>query len=161
LALSAISAKSVGGETGCGVRVNGCGVRWQLSALVAAILSLQGCAGHLFHGSERGDSELNAYPADYKADILAAMHAYLNDPTGIRDAAISPPAMKTIADHPRYIVCLRFDGKQDNGYYAGDKQIAAVFLAGRFDEFTDPVAAKEPCAGAAFAPFPELQNLAR
>lgn len=143
--------------------MNGYGARWRRAAvLVAAMLLLDACAGHLFHGGhEGGDSELNAYPANYKSDILAAMHAYLNDPTGIRDAAISPPMIKKIADHQRYIVCLRFNGKQDNGYYAGDKQIAAVFLAGRFDDFTDVAAAKEPCSGAAFAPFPELESLTR
>lgn len=143
--------------------MNGYGARWRRAAvLVAAPLLLNGCAGPLFHGDhEHGDGELNAYPANYKSDILAAMHAYLNDPTGIRDAVISPPMMRKIGDHQRYIVCLRFNGKQDNGYYAGDKQIAAVFLVGRFDEFSDVAAAKEPCAGVEFTPFPELESLTR
>ncbi len=49
-------------------------------------------------------AELNEYPANYKSEILSAMHAYLNDPTGIRDAAISEPALKpTVAALPRAI----------------------------------------------------------
>src|SRR5215472_5019491 len=39
--------------------------------------------------------EINVYPTNYKSDILAAMHAYLNNPTGIRDAAISEPTRKS------------------------------------------------------------------
>jgi hypothetical protein len=141
--------------------MNGNRARWRHAGLlIAATLFLGGCAGHGFgFGHDDADSRLNAFPTNYKADILAAMHAYLNNPAGIRDAAISPPMLKSVGNATRYIVCLRFDGKQDNGTYAGDKQIAAVFLAGRFDDFTDPNVAREPCADAAYAPFPELEQL--
>ena len=109
-----------------------------------------------------GDSDIHAFPDNYKSDILGAMHAYLNDPSGIRDAAIATPVLKDVpASGTRYIVCLRFNGKQSNGTYAGDQQIAAVFLAGRFDEFVDAKTAHEPCGGAAYAPFPELERLKR
>lgn len=128
---------------------------------IAVTLLLGGCAGHHFglggHGGEGED--VNVYPQAYKPDILAAMHAYLNDPTGIRDAAISEPMFKPVGNGTRYIVCLQFDGKRDNGMYAGDKLIAAEFLAGRFDDFLDTNAAREPCAGVALAPFPELEQL--
>ena len=90
------------------------------------------------------------------------MHAYLNDPTGIHDAAISTPTLKDIPGNgTRYLVCLRFNGIQNNGAYAGDQQIAAVFLAGRFDDFLDAKTALEPCAGTAYEPFPELEQLKR
>jgi hypothetical protein len=135
--------------------------RARTAAFVAAALLLGGCAGHSLGGRERDDSGINVYPANYKSDILAGMHAYLNDPTGIRDAAISQPMLKSVGGSTRYAVCLRFDGKADNGTYAGDKQIAAVFLAGRFDDFVDAAAAREPCTGAAYAPFPELEQLKR
>ena len=110
----------------------------------------------------RRHSDIHAFPDNYKADILGAMHAYLNDPSGIRDAAIAAPVLKDVpGSGTRYIVCLRFNGKQSNGTYAGEQQIAAVFLAGRFDEFVDAKTAHEPCAGAAYAPFPELEQLKR
>ena len=90
------------------------------------------------------------------------MHAYLNDPSGIRDANISTPVLKDVSGSgSRYVVCLRFNGKRANGAYAGDEQIAAIFLAGRFDEFLDAKASREPCAGAAYTPFPELEQLKR
>jgi hypothetical protein len=59
----------------------------------------------------------------------------------------------------RYVVCLRFNAKKRGDQYAGVKEIAAVFMVGRFDRFVDK--AQEQCAGAAYAPFPELQNLSR
>jgi len=142
--------------------MHGDGARWRRAGLLlVATFFLSACAGHHFgFGGHNGDDGgINAYPDNYKSGILAAMHAYLNDPTGIRDAAISEPMLKSVANGTRYVVCLRFNGKQDNGTYAGDKQIAAEFLAGRFDDFLDVAAAREPCAGAAYVPFPELEQL--
>jgi hypothetical protein len=139
--------------------------RWRLAGLlVAATFVLGACAGHHsgLGGDNGEDGANNTFPANYKSDILAAMHAYLNDPTGIQDALIAPPMLKEVAGGgTRYIVCLRFNGKRDDGGYAGETQIAAVFLAGRFDDFADAVAAREPCTGAAYAPFPELEQLKR
>jgi hypothetical protein len=136
------------------------GARWRRAAsFTAAALLLGACArGALDFGHEAGaDKGIHAYPDNYKADILAAMHAYLNDPSGIRDASISEPMLKEVGDGTRYVVCLRFNGKRDNGNYAGIKQVEAVFLAGRFDDFVD--APREPCLAATYAPFPELEQI--
>ena len=138
--------------------MNGARARLRHAGFVAAAVSLNGCAGYHLGGG----SDIHAFPDNYKSDILGAMHAYLNDPSGIRDAAIATPVLKDVpGSGTRYIVCLRFNGKQSNGTYAGEQQIAAVFLAGRFDEFVDAKTAHEPCAGAAYAPFPELEQLKR
>ena len=125
--------------------------------LVAALLS--GCGHHL--PVTEGDATVNTYPANYKSDILGAMHAYLNDPTGIRDAAISNPAIKPVGNTTRYTACLRFNGKKDGSKdYAGSKEIIAVFQVGRFDRFIESGKdTKDICAGATYAPFPELQQL--
>jgi hypothetical protein len=140
-----------------------------LAALVFAFLlpvlavSLGACSHH--PPDTTTESEINVYPTNYKSDILGAMHAYLNNPTGIRDAAISDPALKTVANTTRYTVCVRFDAKKDGGNdYAGSRQIAAVFQVGRFDRFVDNTGAKETsvkdlCTGVTYAPFPELQKL--
>jgi hypothetical protein len=136
-------------------------VRWRLlGPLVGLTLALGGC-GHDYHSIEPvppTDEELNVPPANYKTDILGAMHAYLIDPTGIRDSAISTPAVKPVGNSQRYIVCLRFNAKRGNSY-AGVKEVAAVFVYGRFDRFVDT--AHEACADAAYAPFPELGKLTR
>jgi hypothetical protein len=127
---------------------------------VAGAGALAGCSHSSPSAETAENSEINTPPADYKRDILAAMHAYLNDPTGIRDAAIAEPAIKTVGGETRYVVCVQFNGKMNaNGAYAGVKTYAAVFLAGHFDHFVEK--AEETCAGATYAPFPELQALPR
>jgi hypothetical protein len=144
--------------------MNGNRALWCRAGLyIGAALILGACSGqHLGFGSHDGDDGwIHAFPDHYKADILAAMHPYLKDPSGIRDASISEPMLKSISVGSRYIVCLRFNGKQSNGTYAGEKQIAAVFLAGRFDDFLDTTASRGPCTGVAYAPFPELEKLQR
>ncbi|MFY9838873.1 MAG: hypothetical protein WAK55_20830 [Xanthobacteraceae bacterium] len=123
----------------------------RISLLLVMALALGGCG----HNGPDSDSEINAYPANYKADILAAMHAYLNDPTGIRDASISEPVLKSLLS--RYVVCLRFTAKRNAKEYAAPKEIAAIFLAGRFDRFIDTP--KDECAGVTYTAFPELQKL--
>jgi hypothetical protein len=121
----------------------------RIGLLLLMTLALGGC------GHNAPDSDINVYPANYKSDILAAMHAYLNDPTGIRDASIAEPALKSSLS--RYVVCLRFTAKKNAKEYAAPKEIAAVFLAGRFDRFIDTP--KDECAGVAYTAFPELQKL--
>jgi hypothetical protein len=142
--------------------MHGDGRRWRAAVFVVlGAAALAGCAGHHsgLGGRDGDDGGIHAYPTNYRPEILAAMHAYLNDPTGIRNAAISEPMLKSIGSGTRYLVCLHFIAKPDNGANGGDKQIAAAFLAGRFDDFLDTAASREPCAGAAYAPFPELEQL--
>jgi hypothetical protein len=137
-------------------------VRWRLACLLIGMsLCLGACAGHshLFGGSNEEDAEINVYPTNYKADILAGMHAYLNDPTGIRDAGVSEPMLKSVTNSPRYVVCVQFNGKQNGNTYAGVREFAAVFLAGHFDRFVEK--AQEQCAGVSYTPFPELEKLPR
>ena len=136
-----------------------------LAALLLASLAVSlGACGH--HPPDTAtENEINVYPTNYKSDILGAMHAYLSNPTGIRDAAISDPALKTVANVTRYTACLKFNAKKDGSNdYAGARTIAAVFQVGRFDRFVDSANAKEPnakdlCTGVTYAPFPELQKL--
>ncbi len=137
----------------------GCHTGVSLAAL-SLVLSLGlGACAHNSSGDAAANSELNTPPADYRREILGAMHAYLNDPSGIRDAAIAEPALRTIGNSTRYVVCVRFNAKKRGGGYAGEKEMAAVFMVGRFDRFVDK--AQEPCAGADYTPFPELQKLSR
>jgi hypothetical protein len=137
--------------------MQGNGVRRRLAGLLfGLILALDACAEPR---RVADDSEINVHPANYKAEILAAMHAYLNDPTGIRDAGVSEPMIKSVGSDNRYLVCVRFNGKRRGSEYAGVKDVGALFIAGRFDRFIESV--REQCAGAAYAPFPELAKLTR
>ena len=124
------------------------------------------------------EAEINAPPTNYKVEILGAMHAYLNDPTGLHEAGLSEPALKPVGNNRRYVVCVRFTGKKIPGSRErdrdkakdansegtappekGPRELAAIFVAGRFDRFQDK--AQEPCSGVAYAPFPELEKLTR
>lgn len=135
----------------------------QTALFLGMAMVLGACSHRLFHTGNDDDSDINTYPATYKADILAAMHVYLNDPTGIRDAAVSPPVLKQTGGETRYLACVRFNPKKNSTDYAGIRELAAVFLVGRFDHFVetsgDTDASKTLCVGAAYAPFPELQTL--
>jgi hypothetical protein len=143
---------------GDGLRRGG-GLVLGLAFMLGASLVLGACSHHAPAADAADDSDINTPPTNYKQDILGAMHAYLNDPTGIRDAEIAQPALKDVGGLHRYVVCVRYNAKKRGNDYAGVKEIAAVFMVGRFDRFVDK--AKEPCAGAAYAPFPELQKLSR
>jgi hypothetical protein len=127
------------------------------SLLIVATLFLGACTGT--RPISASDEEVNVYPANYKSDILSAMHVYLNNPAGIRDAAISAPALKSVEDLNRYVVCVQFNAKKNATEYAGVKEFAAVFVVGHFDRFVEK--GHEPCTGAAYTPFPELQKLSR
>ena len=142
-----------------GVAAGPIGVVGALLLCLALSLVLGACSHNAPATTVVDNPELNAPPTDYRREIVAAMHAYLNDPTGIRDAEIAQPAIKTVSSLQRYIVCVRFNAKKRGSEYAGAKEVAAVFMVGRFDHFVDK--AKELCADASFTPFPELQKLTR
>jgi hypothetical protein len=138
-----------------------------LALFMTVALALGGCSHdqglNIMASSGRDDDEINALPADYKPDILRAMHAYLNDPTGIRDAGISEPALKPFGASKRYVVCVRYNARKARSEYMGVKEVAAVFVAGRFDRFAETAhdTANDQCASMTYAAFPELEKLSR
>jgi hypothetical protein len=136
--------------------------RWRWTGFILGPALLLGACAHGGRSSDAPtpeEAEINTPPTNYKADILGAMHAYLNDPTGIRDTGITEPAIKDVEKNRRYVACVRFNAKKAGKEYAGTKEIAAVFIVGRFDRFIEK--AQEQCAGATYAPFPELEKLSR
>jgi hypothetical protein len=128
-------------------------------ALLAASL-LAGCADRprdLF--AESKDERVNAYPDNYKAEMLAFFRTYLNDPSGIRDASIASPELKNIGERRRYVVCVRFSAKNSEGRYRESRDGMAIFRDGRFEQFAER--AREQCEKAAYQPFPDLEKLSR
>jgi hypothetical protein len=101
----------------------------------------------------------NVYPAGYRGELIAYLRTYLNDPTGIREAAISEPALKPIGPGDRYVVCVRFNPKRTGGGYAGAKDHLVIYTGGKLDRYLE--AAGESCKEAAYAAFPELERLTR
>ena len=153
-----------------------------MAASLGVAVSLADCAGH---GRPSSDERANAYPENYKTDLLGFLHTYVNDPTQIRDAAIADPVLMPVSGSPdragsspgrfanpfdptggsqeRYVVCVRYNAKDRDGRYTGLKQGMAVYVRGRFDRFTEQPRDQQrgPCEHADFKPFPELEALGR
>ena len=137
--------------------------RW---AGIPALILLAACSGSL----EPTQDELkkawdarNVAPVNFKADIVAYMRSYLNDPRDVKNAAVSTPALKTLPGDPgdRIVSCVRYSSKRvSTGQYAATKTGIAVFTNGRLDRFIEtPIVVQQICKDAEMIAFPELQAM--
>jgi hypothetical protein len=150
---------------------------WPLGVLLTIGLAvlLAGCgSGRSREEREEREARINIYPNNFRADLLAALHTYVSDPKGIRDAYVSDPTVTPIGRQNRYAACVRFNARND-GRYVGSRDVLAVFAAGRFDQFIDestpfgPASeanaatpfVKELCGAAEYKRFPELEAMTR
>ncbi|HEY7228769.1 MAG TPA: hypothetical protein VH558_00190 [Pseudolabrys sp.] len=122
-----------------------------LSALAVALI---GCSSS---SSKQVEENPNIFPADYKNEILLTMTNTLEDPTNIRGAYISEPALRAAGKDERYVVCVRSDSRNANRHYTGSKDRIGYFYAGHLNQLVE--ATKEQCGNAAYKPFPELEQL--
>jgi hypothetical protein len=131
---------------------------------LAAVLVVGGCATEVGPTPAELKAQWeaqNVFPQNYKADLMAYMRTYLNDPTHVRGAAVSQPQLRTVGPGERYVACIRYDARVD-GKYAGSKDGAATYVSGKLDRYLDaPIEVRELCKDAAYAPFPELETLTR
>jgi hypothetical protein len=132
------------------------GLRW-LPAIFALVLA--GCSSDWMLARERSEQANTTPPISYRDDILAFMRTYLNDPTGVRDAFVSEPALRTLDSVSRYTVCLRYNARTSNGKYAGSKDSLVLFRDGRLDRIVDN--ARGRCKDAAYQPFFALERISR
>lgn len=126
---------------------------------VSIALILAGCSDLGHRRTEERAEGGNAYPENYRSELLAFLRTYLNDPTNVRDAAIAEPVLKDVGGRPRYVACVRFNAKNRDHKYLGVKEGLALYVGGRFSQFLD--SPREMCQGATYQPFPELQALTR
>jgi hypothetical protein len=104
----------------------------------------------------------NVYPESYRRDLLAYLRTYLNDPTQVRDAAVTQPRRVKVGEGDRFVSCVRFKARKSDKQYAASKDGAASFVSGKLDRFYDePKQVHELCKDTVFVPFPELENLTR
>jgi hypothetical protein len=61
-------------------------------ASITIAAAVGGCASH-GHREERAQK----FPENYKTELLDFLHSYINDPTKIRDAAISDPVLTPLS----------------------------------------------------------------
>jgi hypothetical protein len=127
-------------------------------------IALSACAGGSDEGrsfSLFGDSKdtPQSFPANYRTELLAFMKTYLNNPVGVRDAAMAEPFMRDVNGKMRYVSCLRYSARESDGSYREPHERAVLFLNGRLDRLIEK--GGELCAGVALVPFPELEKMAR
>lgn len=100
-----------------------------------------------------------SFPANYRAELLAFMKTYLNNPVGVHEAAMAEPVMRDVNGKTRYISCLRYSARESDGSYREPRERAVLFVNGRLDRLIEK--SGELCAGVALAPFPEMEKLTR
>ncbi|MGN6460024.1 MAG: hypothetical protein ACTHLY_02350 [Pseudolabrys sp.] len=105
--------------------------------------------------------EPNIMPANYKSQLQTEMHRRLVDPVGVRDAYVSSPTLRQSGGVERYISCMRYTSKDENGQYAPPTERAAYFYNGEVTQIVDKDAAKDICRGVAYEPWPELTRMCR
>ena len=137
-------------------------MRW---LVLLAVLLVGGCETEV--GPSQAElkaqwEQQNVFPQSYKADLMAFLHTYLNDPTHIRGATVSQPQRKNVGPGERYVACVRYNARKSDGQYAGSKDGVAIYVSGKLDRFFDGrMEVKELCKDAVYAPFPELETLTR
>jgi hypothetical protein len=140
------------------------GITAKRAAILLMPIMLSACAG-TDDGREAaitidsGNDANQPYPSNYRTELLAFMKTYLNNPVGVHDAALAEPVQRTVGGRLRYVTCLRFSPRESDGSYRELRERAILYVNGRLDRMVEN--ASDVCAGAVYAPFPELEKLAR
>jgi len=102
------------------------------------------------------------YPANYKAELIAYLRNFLNDPTNVRNAYVSEPVLTKIQGEERYVNCVRFNARSGSGY-RGNRDHMARYFGGKLEYFLElrPEASDDRCRNANYQPFPELEQISR
>ena len=139
------------------------GTSAKFAAILLLPIVLAACAGSdegrsITYTDDRGVSN-QPFPSNYKGEILSFMRTYLNNPVGVRNAVMAEPIQRVVGGRLRYVSCLRFSPRDSDGNYAEPRERAVLYVDGRLDRIIEN--ASEPCAGAVYAPFPDLEKMAR
>lgn len=135
----------------------------RLASVLALPLTLAACFGSdsdrpsLMEGGQAGGPQ--PFPDNFRTDTVALMRAYLNNPVGVREASMADPVLREVGGRQFYISCLHFTPREADGSYKSMSERAAIFVNGRGDRIVDRTS--EICAGAVYAPFPELEKMTR
>jgi hypothetical protein len=108
--------------------------------------------------SDRGVAS-QPFPSNYRTEIPAFMRNYLTEPAGLHDTVMADPVQRTIGGRLRYVSCLQYAVREADGSYHAPQEVAIVYVDGRLERAAEN--ASELCAGATYAPFPELAKLSR
>jgi hypothetical protein len=122
--------------------------------LLGLALALAACSSD---SKKNAEADPNILPTNYKQEIVLTLTRTLDDPTNVREAAISEPELRTAGRDQRYTVCVRYNARDAAHRYVGIKERIGYFYAGHLNQLVE--AAPEQCAKAAYKPFPELEKI--
>ena len=133
------------------------------AAILLLPIALAACAGSddgrsVSYTDDRGIAN-QPYPDNYRAELLAFMKTYLNNPVGVHGALLAEPVQRTVGGRLRYVSCLRFTQREADGSYREPRERAILYVNGRLDRMVEN--ASELCAGAVYAAFPDLEKMTR
>jgi hypothetical protein len=139
------------------------GTSTKFAAILLLPIALAACAGSddgksISYTDDRGVSN-QPYPNNYRTELLSFMKTYLNNPVGVHDAAMADPVQRTVGGRLRYVSCLRFSPRESDGSYREPRERAVIYVDGRLDHVVEN--ASDACAGAVYAPFPDLEKMTR
>jgi hypothetical protein len=128
--------------------------------VLAVVIALGGCVEG---PSSEALRAARVFPANYRAELLAYLRTFLNDPSDVRNAYVSEPVLTRVQGEERYVNCVRFDAKTASGRYRGTRDHLARYFGGKLEYFLElrPEANDDRCRGAAYQRFPELEQLGR
>ena len=115
--------------------------------LMLLLAAVAGCSDFEFWGKSEKAVDPNAYPENYKKDVLTYVKTHPGELLNAREASISTPALKQFGTQSRYFACLRINGPDWR------KEKMLVFYSGGINQLID---AGDQCGAAAYQPFPEL-----
>lgn len=129
-----------------------------LPIALAACASGEGSGGIISYTAD-GEVADQPFPTNYRAELLAFMKTYLNNPVGVHDGMIAEPVQRAVGGRQRYVSCLQFTSRDTDGNYREPRERAIVYVDGRLDHVVEK--AGELCAGATYAAFPDLERMTR
>ena len=116
-------------------------------ASILLLAAVAGCSDFSMWGKSDKPVDANAYPENYKKDVLTYVKAHPAEMLNAREASISAPALTQFGNESRFFACLRVNGPD----WRKDKML--IFYSGGINQFID---AGDQCGAAAYQPFPEL-----
>jgi hypothetical protein len=139
------------------------GISAKCAAILLLPIALAACAADddsrsITYTDDRGVAN-QPFPDNYRAELLAFMKTYLNNPVGVHDAVMAEPVQRTVGGRLRYVSCVRFTPRDSDGGYREVRERAILYVNGRLDRVVENTS--DICAGAVYAPYPDLEKLTR
>ena len=130
------------------------GLAARLCVLAALAAALAACSALR---PQARKSRPQCFPGQLQAGNSRYAIAHARQPANVRDAFITDPTLAPVGKDQRYIICVRYNGRNLSQQYTGSKDRIGYFYGGHLNQLID--ATPEQCGNAPYKPFPELERL--